>query len=170
VSLLPFDVKETSLLDDPIRGVIRLHPDSRGLLEEICAFAAMSKWPRPMVTCFGRTRDDQEAIYLPTFLQQLSHRGVSDSIALSTAKMAARNRFSWHCIARDPDTFSDGYFRAFDLRATNFLEGQRIAIMDEMHRRHGTKIECLAHKVVGGAFHWHLAFKDPTGKIPRDWL
>lgn len=164
VPKLPFDVKTQDLIADAVKGYGQLHPDAKELLELVCE-VSRDQWNiRPVITEFGRTRCDQEAIYLPVYLQSLEHQGMlSDIVARGQAEDLARGRFSWHCI--DSAT---GMFRAFDLRDWVYIPAQKLELMQRVREKYPTA-EILDHKVQGGGAHFHFGLPDPLGK-PRNWV
>lgn len=161
----PFDVKTQDLLHNKVKGYAQLHPDCKEMLEFICEVSRDQWHIRPMVTDFGRTRCDQEAIYLPVYLQSLQHQGllVADPVAREQAEDLARDRFSWHVI--DSAT---GFFRAFDLRDWIYIPAQRIEIMRQVRLKYPTA-EVLDHRVQGGGQHFHFGLPDPLGR-PHNWV
>lgn len=166
---LPFDVKPTEdagvdLLNDPVKGYARIHPDALEILEYICEFSRQEWNLRPMVTEFGRTRNDMERIYAPSMLQALEHMGVRETFAGKQAIETARGRFSWHVI----DTVT-GYFRAFDLRDRIYTEPQRVALIATVRQKFH-HAEALHHTVQGNdAWHFHFGAPDSLGR-PTTWV
>ena len=168
VSLFPFDAKAPALLFDQVKGLPRLHPDVQTMLDWLVEVCAAEKLSRPFVTCFGRSRDDQEAIYLPNYLQALAADGVGDDAASrELARQRARNRFSWHCIPRSAEG-ELGFCRAMDLRYWVWSDKARAHLIEEA-RKKWPKAELLDHAVPGGSRHLHFGLPDPNGK-PADWL
>lgn len=154
MSVLRFDVKHPALIDHPVTGFTNLHPDAKGLLDFVCDTCQEHHYQRPLVTQFGRTRDDMEAIYFATY---------SKDHAPEIARDLARSRFSWHCVAKPL-----GMVRAFDLRDWIYSDLERAQILSAVKLKYGNAVECEDHAVPGGARHFHFAFKDPAGK-PADW-
>lgn len=159
----PFDVKKPELLIDPIHGAGLLVPAVRGMLEWQCEMARIFKWPRFMVTCFGRTRIDQEREYTPTYLKELLKIGWPDTpeTRLEAARRA-HDRFSWHCVALPKREVS-----AYDLRSGTHSAEQRAKLMKITRVQYPTA-EILHHAVEGGGFHFHFSL--PDKHRPTDWL
>ena len=167
MSLFPFDVKYTSLYFDQVKGYPCAHPELRGMLEWLCGLCEREKLARPLITCFGRTRDDQEAIYVPGMLQSLEHEGMAkDAHAVALAHAAARARFTWHAIPRLGPNL--GFCRAMDLRYSVWTDQAREALLHEARVKF-PHAELLDHAVAGGGRHLHFGLPDPAGK-PPDWL
>jgi hypothetical protein len=155
---LGFDVKSPRLLADERTGLPRLHPDVRGMLDWLVETCAREQLARPVVTCFGRTRAEQEAIYLPTYLQTLPTREL--------ALQHARARFSWHCVPKDASG-ELGFCRAMDLRYWVWTDQARAHLLEEARRR-WPNAELLDHAVPGGSRHLHFGLPAPLR--PVDWL
>lgn len=157
-------MKAPGLLDNPVTGYARLHPELRAMLQYVCGVCEQLGYHRPLVTCFGRTRDEMEQIYLPTYLQ--------DGHPESVARDLARGRFSWHCVPID-ERGELGFFRAFDLRDHGkdweYSDRDCVTIAEAVRERYvHVKLELLDHAVAGNARHFHFAYPDPAGK-PADW-
>lgn len=169
MSLLPFDVKYPALLEDPVRGFQATHPDLRGMLNWLCHLCETEKLARPLVTCFGRTRDEQEEIYLPSALQALQQAGLDDNpLNVERARDDARARFSWHCVPKAPDG-SAGQVRAMDLRYSVWSDEARHMLLDEARKVY-PRAELLDHAVPGGSRHLHFGIPQALGVRPADWL
>lgn len=163
MSILPFDVKVAALLDDPIKGIKGMHPESRAMLEWICALCLRRSWARPVVTCVGRTKDDQEELYATQYTQELRHQGWNPKDADSQGRDMARRRFSWHCMSTDEKAS-----RAFDLRDWIYTDDARHRLVAAVKDAF-PKAEVLDHAIPGGVRHLHFAIPNPAGK-PLDWL
>lgn len=148
---LPFDVKETSLIGDSVRGFGAIHPDALDLLSWVCDFSQREFHLRPMVTEFGRTLEDQEDLYYPFYLQAHTARGHPESEFIrKLARDDARHRPSWHVLD------SAGLFRAFDLRSRTYSEPARQAMIVAAREKYPAA-EVLHHRLPGNAWHFHFA-------------
>lgn len=154
---MDFDVKHESMLTDPVRGYPRLSRDAQEILAFICELSKMRDLRRPVVTEFGRTRDDQEEVYFQTYRQDLPAQFSDDYV-----RNLARRRFSWHCIGLPHREFC-----AFDLRDSIYTQAERESLIVDVRARF-PKAEILDHKVVGGARHLH--FGAPLPQRPNDWI
>lgn len=169
-----FDVKHPGMLTDQVKGFPALHPDAFEMLEFICEFSWKYWRIRPVVTEFGRTKAEMEAMYLETYLQPLRHEGLgNDYIHVQQAHAFARNRKSWHVI-----DVADGTFRAFDLRDWIYKPAQRSDIIAAVKKKFGEypHAEALEHEVPGGhgpgesaGMHFHFARPNPLG-FPVAWV
>ncbi len=159
MSIFKFTVKRPELLDSPTFGYPNLHPSARQMLDDVCDYCERSGFSTPVVTEFGRSKEEMAAIYAPTYLQ--------DGHSQAEAEALARARFSWHCVAKFLDG-TTGNVRAFDLRDRIYSADERDEIIKAVKQLY-PMAEVLDHAVAGGARHFHFGTPDVAGK-PIDWL
>ena len=162
----PFEVKDPGLLTNPKLGYDNLHESTKEMLLWLCDFTRRNGFSRPVVTEFGRTREDMIRLYVPTYMQEAQQEGVSNPYQYALAK--AQNRFSWHCVP--VENWQVGKIRAFDIREWSYSPKVQLAIYDAACSAYpASQYEVLLHVVPGGAKHFHFASKDPNGR-PENWL
>lgn len=174
MSLFPFDVKHSSMLDGPT-GYANTIPELRSLIELVCEVCRHRGWAKPIVTCFGRFAEDNAALYFPGLFAK-HRRRLTDRDARELAKKEAAARFSWHLLGR---IGPDGLAMVPRVRAVDFrtMDGLRVVldplqcyeIITQVRGRFPGPLEALHHHIPGGAEHLHFALPDPLGR-PLKWL
>ena len=163
---VPFGVKEPTFLTDLRLGYPNLHEAAKEMLLWLCDFCRRNGFAKPIVTEFGRTREQIIRLYLPTYMQEAESEGVSNAYQYALAK--AQNRFSWHCVPFENGKL--GKVHAFDIREWVFTAPVQQVIYEAACSAYpAAHYELLLHAVPGGAKHFHFAFKDPRGR-PNNWL
>lgn len=109
----------------------KLHPELQSILNDFGHFAASNKLPLTVVTCIGRSQEQNDNIYNAT-------------------------RFSWHI----PD-IKTGIIRAFDMRTRHYTVEQKAKVIAWFNNRcpDPQKFE-LIYKPHGTGPHLHLAVRE----------